>query len=70
MTPAVHAQRKKNADTWRHGIKKVVILPDSSGLLPGALLLGVVLGFVAHFFADAPSRVSYNRAEHMGGSWY
>ncbi|CAM9974131.1 unnamed protein product [Scytosiphon promiscuus] len=36
---------------------QVVILPDSSGLLSGALLLGLVMGLVAHFFADVPSRV-------------
>lgn len=34
------------------------MLQDSTGLLPAALLLGVVMGLLAHYFADVPSRVS------------
>ncbi|CAM9818866.1 unnamed protein product [Pylaiella littoralis] len=44
---------------------EVLLLPDTSGLLPGALLMGVVLGIVAQSFADVPSR-ALAVARHKG----
>ncbi|CAM9283828.1 unnamed protein product [Ectocarpus sp. 13 AM-2016] len=47
---------------------RVVIVADSSGLLPAALLLGVILGVAAHFLADVPSRVM--TAVRHKGLWF
>ncbi|CAN0480286.1 unnamed protein product, partial [Laminaria digitata] len=36
---------------------QVVILPSTKGLLIGAVLMGVAMGIIGHFFVDVPSRV-------------
>ena len=38
-------------------LHKVVIYPSTEGLLGSAVLMAVVLGVLAHFFAEVPSRV-------------
>ncbi|CAM9583234.1 unnamed protein product [Ectocarpus sp. 6 AP-2014] len=64
--PRGQAQGRLRED--RHWEWRVVIVADSSGLLPAALLLGVILGVAAHFLADVPSRVM--TAVRHKGLWF
>lgn len=46
----------------------MIILPDTSGLLEGALLIGVALGVLGHFFSGVPSRaMAFIRSK---GLWF